>query len=321
MTEYWPHYQSLELNKQVVSLFYNTRQKLSCNLSNYTNYKLYIDLLDNNNKRKLFSNVLIELEIIVLDIIALDLKIASIKLLSSKILFDLIYKSLKSFVPNLKYNYSDFFNDFSVYLRIVLNEYHLLIEYLLIYLTHGSSEMQSQFFVFDYKKTPITHVYILFENLLVQVSNTIIYCIVGKMNSLFNIITFIKKNKLSNISYFSMRSIALFLNTLFIQNIIQLYISQPKSIYNSRYKVWLLSSSGLVVKYIYIYRLNDIYSLSKVQLIIFFLVEIQDLIIPQVERFVFIISKVFLYVLVSFLSNSVIFCIRFILSSIYNNYK
>nr|YP_010903591.1 hypothetical protein REP92_pgp184 [Hypnea wynnei]WCH56443.1 hypothetical protein [Hypnea wynnei] len=321
MIQYWPRYQSLELNKQVVSLFYNTRQKLSHNLSNYTNCKLYVDLLDHNNKRKLFSNVLIELEIIILDIIALDLTITSIKLLSSKILFDLIYKSLKRFIPECKYSYDDFFSISSTYWRIILNEYHLLIEHLLIYLTHGSSKIQDHFFVFDYEKTPISHVYVLFENLLVQVSDLIIYCILSKKNSLFSIITFIKNNHLSNISYFSMRSITLFLNTLLVQSIIQLYISQPKSIYDSRYKVWLLSSSGLVIKYIYVSRLDDIYLLSKFQLLIFFFIEIQDLIVPQVEKFVFIISKIFLYVFVSFLGNSVIFCIRFILSSIYNNYK
>nr|QCI07135.1 hypothetical protein [Hypnea pannosa] len=321
MIEYWPHYQSLELNKQVVSLFYNTRQKLSCNLSNSTNYMLYIDLLDNDNKQRLFSNVLIELEIIILDMIALDLTITSIKLLSSKILFDLIYKSLKRFTPNLEYDYNVFFTKFSVYLKIVLNEYYLLIECLLIYLTHGSSKIQSQFFVFNYEKTPISHVYILFENLLVQVSDVIIYCIVSKIDSLFSIITFIKNNNLSNTSYFSIRSIAFFLNTLLIQNIIQLYINQPKSIYNSRYKVWLLTSSGLVVKYIRVSRLYDICLLSKWQLLILFLVELQDLIVPQVEKFVFIISKIFLYVLVSFLGNSVIFCIRFILGGVYNNYK
>nr|WCH57042.1 hypothetical protein [Hypnea musciformis] len=321
MIEYWPHHQSLELNKQVVSLFYNTRQKLFYNLSNSTNYMLYIDLLDNNNKQRLFSNVLIELEIIILDIIALDLTIESLKLLSSKILFDLIYKSLKKFVPTLKCNYSDFFTDFSVYLKTIVNEYHLLFEYLLIYLTHGSSKIQSQFFIFEYEKTPVSHVYILFENLLVQVSDVIIYCIVSKMDSLFSIINFIKNNNLSNISYFSIRSMALFLNTLLIQSLIQLYISQPKSIYNSRYKVWLLGSSGLVVKYIYVSRLDDIYLLSKLQLIIFCLVEIQDLIVPQVEKFIFIVSKILLYVLVSFLGNSVIFCIRFILSSIYSNYQ
>nr|YP_010903195.1 hypothetical protein REP76_pgp182 [Hypnea cornuta]WCH55648.1 hypothetical protein [Hypnea cornuta] len=321
MIEYWPHYQSLELNKQVVSLFYNTRQKIYYNLSNSTNCMLYIDLLDNNNKQRLFSNVLIELEIIILDVIALDLTIESLKLLSSKILFDLIYKSLKKFVPNSKYHYDDFSTDFSVYLKNIMNEYHIIIEYLLIYMTHGSSKMQSRVFVFDYEKTPISHVYILFENLLVQVSDAVIYCIVSKMNSLFNIIDFIKNNKLSNISYFSIRSIALFLNTLLIQNVIQLYINQPKYIYNSRYKVWLLGSSGLVVKYIYVSRLDDVYLLSKWQLVIFCLVEIQDLIVPQVEKFVFVISKILLYVLVSFFGNSVIFCIRFILSSVYNGYK
>nr|YP_010902398.1 hypothetical protein REP52_pgp184 [Hypnea nidifica]WCH54253.1 hypothetical protein [Hypnea nidifica] len=321
MTQYWPCYQSLELNKQVVSLFYNTRQKLSYNLSNHTNYKLYVDLLDYNKKKKLFSNVLIELEIMVLDIIALDLTISSIKLLSSKILFDLIYKSLKRFIPKLKYNDNDFFISSSVYLKMISNEYHLLIEYLLIYLTYGSSEMQGYFFVFDYKKTPISHVYILFENLLVQVSDLIIYCVLGQMNSLFNIMNFIKNNDLSNISYFSIRSLSLFLNTLLIQNIIQFYISQPKSIYDSRYNVWLLSSSGLVVKSIYVSRWDEIYLLSKFQLFIFFLIEIQDLILPQVEKFVFIISKIFLYVLVSFFGNTVIFCIRFLLNHIYNNNK
>nr|WCH54652.1 hypothetical protein [Hypnea edeniana] len=321
MIQYWPCYQSLELNKQVVSLFYNTRHKLSYNLSNNTNYKLYVDLLDYNNKRKLFSNVLIELEIMILDIIALDLTITSIKLLSSKILFDLIYKSLKRFIPKFKYDYNNFFSSSSIYLRMVFNEYKLLMEHLLIYLTHGSSEMRGHVFVFDYEKTPISYVYVLFENLLIQVSDLIIYCILSQMNSLFSIMNFIKNNNLSNISYFSMRSISLFLNSLLIQNIIQFYISQPKSIYDSRYKVWLLSSSGFVVKYIYVSRWDDIYLLSKFQLFIFYLIEIQDLIVPQVEKMFFFISKIFLYILVSFLGNTVIFCIRFILSNIYNNYK
>lgn len=321
MIQYWPCYQSLELNKQVVSLFYNTRQKLSYNLSNHTNYKLYIDLLDYNNKKNLFYNVLIELEIMILDIIALDLTITSIKLLSSKILFDLIYKSLKRFIPKLKYNYNDFFSSSSIYLRMIFNEYYLLIEHLLIYLTHGSSEMRGHFFVFDYEKTPISHVYVLFENLLVQVSNLMIHCTLSQMNSLLSVMNFIKNNNLSNISYFSIRSISLFLNNLLIQNIIQFYVSQPKSIYDSRYRVWLLSSSGLVVKYIYVSRWDDIYLLSKFQLFIFFLVEIQDLIVPQVEKIIFVISKIFLYILISILGNTLIFCIRFILSNVYNNYK
>nr|YP_010902797.1 hypothetical protein REP59_pgp183 [Hypnea flava]WCH54851.1 hypothetical protein [Hypnea flava] len=319
MIQYWPRYQSLELNKQVVSLFHNTRKKISYNLSNDTKYKLYVDLLDYNSKRKLLSNVLIELEIMILDIIALDLTITSIKLLSSKILFDLIYKSLKRFMPNFEYNYDDFFCSPSIYLRMVFNEYYLLIEHLLIYLTHGSYEMRGHLFVFDYEKTPISYVYILFENLLIQVSDLIIYCILSQINSLFSIMNFIRNNNLSNISYFSIRSISLFLNTLLIQNMVQFYIVQPKSIYDSRYKVWLLSSSGLVLKYIHVSRWDDIYLLSKFQLFIFFLVEIQDLIVPQVEKFVFVVSKVFLYILVSFLGNTVIFCIRFILSNIYNN--
>nr|WCH56044.1 hypothetical protein [Calliblepharis sp.] len=321
MIQYWPQYQSLELNKQVVSLFYNTRQKLSYDLSNQTNNSLYIDLLDSNNKKKLFSNVLIEMEMIILDIIALDLKLENIQLLSSKILCDLIYKSLKRFIPRSLYYCDNFFTNHSNYLKAVFTEHRLLIEYILIYLTHGTSKIVSHIFVFDNKNTPINHVYVLFENLIIQSSDLIIYIILNDMNSLFSVVTFIKKNQLSNNSYLSIRSLVLFLNTLVIQNSFRLYISQPKSIYDSRYKVWLLSSSGLITKYIHVSRLDDICLLSKLQMVIFFFMEVQDLIVPQVEKLILILSKIFLYILVNLLGNSAIFFIRFILVSVNSLHK
>nr|WCH56243.1 hypothetical protein [Hypnea sp.] len=321
MIQYWPQHQGLELNKQVVSLFYNTRQKLSYDLFNQTNDNLYIDLLDSDNKKKLFSSVLIELEILILDIIALDLKLKSIELLSSKILCDLIQKSIKRFMSCSVYNYNDFFINHSNYLKVIFAEHRLLIEYILVYLTHGTSQIVSHLFVFDNNNTPINHVYILFENLLIQVSDLAIYVVLNNLNSLFSVASFIKKNKLCNASYLSIRAIALFFNTLVLQNSVRLYINQPKAIYNSRYKVWLLNSSGLVAKYIYVSRLNDVYSLSKLQLIVFFFIEIQDLMVPQLEKLILIISKIFLYFLVNLIGNSAIFCIRFILVSVSSIHK
>nr|QVY58322.1 hypothetical protein [Kappaphycus striatus] len=320
MIQYWPRHQSFELNKQVADLFSNTRQKFSYNLFNTTNDNLYLDLLDNFNKKQLFIIVLIELEIVLLDIIELDLSIEMIQLLSYKILHDIVQKSVKRFSRKADsiYKNIDLDNCKSNYLQIILSEYKLLLEYLLIYLIYGTSKIKKSIFVFDNNSTPNLHVSILFENLVIQISDLVICIIIESMQSLSNIIFFVKNYLLCNSSYISFRSIALFRNNLIVQNFIRFYISQPKAIYSSRYKVWLLSANGLVSKYIYISRLDDISSLSTIQLISLFLIEIQDLIIMKFEKFLLIVIKLFIYVLINLLSNSIIFCIRSIVVSINN---
>nr|QVY57914.1 hypothetical protein [Betaphycus gelatinus] len=320
MIKYWPQDQSFELNKQVANLFSDTRQKFSYNLLNKTNDNLYLDLLDNFNKKKLFTIVLIELEIVLLDIIELNLSIEMIQLLSYKILYDILQKSVKRFSNKAKsiYKNIDSSNCKSNYLHITLSEYKLLLEYLLIYLVYGTSKIRKNIFVFDNNNTPNQHVSILFENLVIQISDLVICMIIESMQSLSKIISFIKNYALCNSSYISFRSIALFRNNLVLQNFIRFYINQPKAIYSSRYKVWLLSSHGLVSKYIYISRLDDISSLSTTQLLSLFLIEIQDLIIVKLEKFLLIVIKLFIYILTNLLSNSIIFCIRSIVVSINN---
>ena len=95
------------------------------------------------------------------------------------------------------------------------------------------------------------------------------------------------------------------------------YIQKPKEIYSSRYKVWLISSQGLVAKYIAITRLDDCTQLSNIQLVFILFLEIQDIIIPKIEKLLLILSKIIIYIFINFLGNSIIFCIRTILSGIY----
>nr|YP_010904190.1 hypothetical protein REQ04_pgp186 [Catenella fusiformis]WCH57441.1 hypothetical protein [Catenella fusiformis] len=321
MIKFWPRYQSLELNKQVAYLFSHTRQKFLGNLLNKTNENLYIDLLDNNNKKQLFSIVLLELEILILDIVELDLNINNIKLLNYKILYDFIQKSLNRFLSKtVSYNITlKEFN--SVYIHIVFAEHRLLLEYVLIYLIYGTSDISNNIFVFDDKNTPVKHVSVLFENLVIQVSDLVVCSILESLGSLYSIATFIKGCYLSNSSYFPVRSIALFRNTLIFQNFIRLYFGQPKAIYSSRYKVWLMSSSGLISKYIYTSRLDDLSTLSTIQLVILYLIELQDIIIPQIEKFLLMLSKIFMYILINLLGNSAILCIRSVIVSINNVQK
>nr|YP_010985869.1 hypothetical protein RMF00_pgp150 [Grateloupia asiatica]WOL36787.1 hypothetical protein [Grateloupia asiatica] len=320
MVEYWPNKQGIQLNNEVARLFLTTKKKFSHNLVNTTHTQLYIDILDNSSRHKLFSTILTQLELLILDIIELDLSTNHIKLLNYKILCDLNQKSLNSFITmlELKNNSIKFIDQPEYfYSRRLLLEHRLILEHLLIYLTFGSSYVSCQSFAFNNQKTPRKHVAILLENLIIQVGNSVIFMVFESLKSLSNIIDFFIHNQLCNSIFMSTRSLALFHNNLIWQNIIYFYITQPRIIYNGRYQIWLINSSGIDTKYIHISRLNDLPKLSTPKLLSIFLIEIQDLILPKIEKFLLVLSKILLYILIHILGNSAIFIIRIITSSLY----
>nr|YP_009244539.1 hypothetical protein Gchil_131 [Agarophyton chilense]AMK96781.1 hypothetical protein Gchil_131 [Agarophyton chilense]ASP44676.1 hypothetical protein [Agarophyton chilense]UAD84289.1 hypothetical protein [Agarophyton chilense] len=324
MVNYWPYKQGIDLNHEVAYLFAYIRQKCQSNLSNKTKDYLYIDLLNNSVKHRLFSIVLVELEVLVLDLIELNLSCHGIQVLKDKILYDLIQKVIANFLIDLDAN--SFYVVLTEikrypYLKFLLLEYKWLLENLLIYLIFGSMHIKNYIFAFDRKCTPIKHVAILLENLMIQISNLAIFMILENLKSLSNIIVFLKKYQLCNGSYLSIRSLAALRNNLFYQNLLYLYIFRPKCIYSNRYKIWLISSKGLVTKYIYVSRLEDFIQLSYLQLIIITLVELQDFIIPKCERILVVLAQLILYVFINILGNGITFLVRTIILGIDNLQK
>lgn len=317
MIKYWPNKQSIDLNHAVVNLFIATKKKFIYNLSNKTNYYLYIDILNNTNKEKLFRITLNELEKLILDLIQSSPSKKELTKLSYKILCNVIKKISKQFLYLINqdkriylYKTNVFFN----YNNLVYKENHLLINTLLIYLIFGSSIVDEKLFIFNKLYTPHKHVQVLFENFIIQTSNLTIYHIFHQSLSLSQVINFIHNNQISNYSYISTRSIILFFNNLNWQNFIHEYITQPKQIYSSRYQVWLISNEGIITKYIYTYRLKDIKRINKMKTFFLLCLEIKDILIPKIEKIIIIISKYFLYIFINLLGNIIILMIRGIIS-------
>nr|QCI05951.1 hypothetical protein [Delesseria sanguinea] len=183
----------------------------------------------------------------------------------------------------------------------------------MIYLIFGSSYIDEDIFMFSNYYTPYKHVQILFENFVVQISNLIIYNLCNKFISLPEAIYFLNKHKICSYSYISTRSIALFFNNLNWQNLIYIYINQPKSIYNARYQVWLINSKSIITKYIYSSRLRDLHKISKTKMILLFFLEFKDFLIPKIEKFFNIIIKYIIYMIINLFSNIIILAIRIII--------
>nr|QCI08687.1 hypothetical protein [Sphondylothamnion multifidum] len=310
MIKYWPDKPGIKLNNAVVNLFVATHQKLKQNLYNKTYHYLYSDILDDVTKYKLLSTILKELEILILDITELNIDINEINKLQNKILYNFINTSCKAFIKTIQKSCININEIEKHTYRDILIDENLLIQPLLIYLIFGSSNINNTVFIFNTKKTPTEHVIIIFENFIIQVSNSIIYKILNQFKSIEKITYFLKKNNLCNSNYLSARSIILIMNQLIWQNFLQEYLYQPKAIYSARYQVWLISSKGLITKYIYLLRLDTLLTLSIGKSSILLFIEILDIIIPKIEKLLLNISKYLLYITMNIFGNSILLIIR-----------
>nr|YP_009244141.1 hypothetical protein Gele_133 [Gelidium elegans]AMK96383.1 hypothetical protein Gele_133 [Gelidium elegans] len=326
MTRLWPTNSGTDLNNEVAYLFFNIKNKFSNNLINYTNFSLYTDLLNIHSKQKLFESFLDELEILILDIVELNLSPENLKALNYKIVCDLITKSKKRFLERLIGAKALFSKHISLnlnllidknYFNLIISEYKIILQNLLIYIVFGSSAIQDTSLGFACVNTPSSYIAILLETSLVQLSNLVLCLILDSYKSLLQISTFLNKYELCNSCYLSIRSLAYFKNALTCQNIVYSYIDYPKSIYNSRYRVFLISSHGIIAKYIYSARFEDMINLSTGQLFTIFFIELQDLLIPKLEEVLSTLGKIILYMIINFCSNSFILIIKIITSRLY----
>ena len=325
MTRLWPKDSGIDLNNEVAYLFFSTKNKLFSNLNNCTNHNLYIDLLNVDGKRILLQTCLYELEILVLDIVELSLSPKNIQFLSYKISYDLINKSKRRFLSNFivgQSNLKSYVCDNSLvmdsYVNLIVSEYKIILYNLLIYIIFGSSAVQDNSIIFTYESTPSYYVSILLETFLVQFSNIVVYIILDSFSTLFDMHYFLSHSKLCNKSYLSIRSLAYFKNSLSYQKLIYSYIRYPQLVYNCRCCVLLISSSGIVSKYIYSTRFKEMLNLSPLQLFTVFLIELQDLVIPRLEFIFLVFGKIVLYIFINLFTNSFIIIVKMVVARFYS---
>lgn len=319
MIKYWPNQQGISLNKNVINIFYHIEKKLLSNLSNNTKCFLYIDILNNYNKYIIMRIILKEFKLLILDLVELNLPLDYIVNMKSQIIIDLTEQAQKKLIRHKdSYLYKNYLNS-DTYIKNIYLQQNLLIEYILIYFLFGSSFIPNNIFPFHNLYTPKEHVQILLENFIIQLSNLLVFYILDPINGLPYNQNTLYKYKLCNATYLATRSIAVFKNNLSFQNITDFYLGQPRAIYSSKYRVFLISSRGIVTKYIFISRINDLQKLSKIQLFLLLFLEIQDIIIPKIENSLLVTTKIIFYTLINVFGNSLILLIRVLINQIKNN--
>nr|YP_010338475.1 hypothetical protein MW432_pgp156 [Rhodaphanes brevistipitata]UNJ18425.1 hypothetical protein [Rhodaphanes brevistipitata] len=293
--EYWPSHQGSELNLCVAQLFAKTRIKCLNYLCNVTSQTMPIDVLFYTKRYQLFQIILNELEKLVLEKITSRTNLNIIKIEKYFILDHLLHRSTHHFftkchrlqyASNQKMKIKLYINFDLQLIRILSNFFEIVFAFLLfgssnkIYMTFG-------------KKVLVAQVEILFENLIIDVSNCIIDALLRNSDG----ISFAFQNYIFDNQYYSIRKIEQIRNNLMWYKFMNQYINIPKNIYENKYSIWIISPKGILAKKISAYRLYELSYLSTNQLIITFILEIQDFLLPKIYALIqFLIKTIFFFI-------------------------
>lgn len=308
MVKYWPTERSINLNNKIVDLFIETEKKIHLKKYNKSNQYLHLDALNLQSRTKLFNCIIDDLRKLILDLIEIDLNLEKINELVDRIRKIFIKKVYRNFLYKIKYE--DINN---LKLNFIVDSNDDLMKYLLIYFTLGSSSISQKIFIFESIYTPYNHVKILLENFIIQTANEIIRKIFQMLDNSPNINTFLKSQNICNKLYLSNRAIILLLNNLKWQHFLQKYVYQVKYIYSERQQILILSSTGIITKYIHISKMQEINKFNKFKTIFILWLEIKDLVIPKLEKLVVQIAKYFLYSSLNLINNILLIIIKTII--------
>lgn len=317
MITYWPNRQSVDLNLAVSNLFAQAYQKLSFELSSKTNDYLAIDILSEQTKRQLLIELLTELEILIVDIIELNLSTKELKQLNDHILLHFLNTATRRLITKLQIQKTNFYIGFHLkYNQLFFQEHSCAFYILLAYLVFGSESILCYTFPFRNKKTPFYHVKALFENAIIQASNITAFNLIENSKSIQTIYSLIYNSKIAHSKYHSIRKISNFKNNLIGNSLINTYMHYPQSIYCGKYNICLLSSKGIIRKYIYLNRSYNYLELSNYQLGSVLYLEIQDFIIPRFNKLISLIGKLIIYVFSEIFSKNFSSSLRYIIKKI-----
>nr|QUE28129.1 Ycf55 [Sahlingia subintegra] len=289
--------------KHITTIFVRLELNFNDNIKNSAKFSLSTDCLKNSSKLLLFKIVVNTLEYKILNLLEVE-KVGSV---SSEytfiILEETISASIEKFLKiylneiHLSFAQSGFGMDFSLCDLVIWN-------HILNYFNTGD------FLVFQQQKSLTLsqklleeHILALLDHFVIKLSNIVIDSILNfNNNSLFSDCL----DCICKTNYLDQRNLINFKNNLLLSKGWDFYIYNPKLIYENKYSLFTIESSMICRKNIYSNRQNELRILSRTQLIILLILEIQDLLLPKLKNIVYLFGKsllyIFLYILRTFMS-------------------
>ena len=136
-----------------------------------------------------------------------------------------------------------------------------------------------------YKAPSPTLLEAFLDNLVIEISNCVIYLIISSFSSSYTL-----RQTLFRSKFLSWRNYERFQNNLRWQLNIKTYIKHPMDLYNSSFDLYLLGSSGIYSRTIFANRAVELSNLKQLSLLTVLSLEARDFFASRIEELVYLIS-------------------------------
>ena len=290
----------LRISELFVTLYY--KYKRDACFVNRSKVLLGLDLLRDGIKHELLQTVTVTVEeqfLVTLTKVHLGEKTK----VPQEILMQIIQTSTKRFFAQY-YGYSieikpNVFKN-SLYIRSLFEDANLLVKVPFFSLIDNKSPAFKTTFLPLYKKATNRILEILFDNLIINVSEAIVRFILND----FLVVRDIQQNWFRS-NFLSTRNLERFKNNIAWQDRKSTYLKRPTSIYNNEYETWILTPDGFYIQTIYANRITQLLKLNRSSLVIINYVEFQDFLLCRIDETVFFASQTTRYLLTSVIGQTI----------------
>ena len=174
----------------------------------------------------------------------------------------------------------------SLYIKKLLEDIEIVFQVPLYTLVDQKSPAFRSIYYPIYNFASEDFIEALIDNLVLEISNCIIYFSVFNFSSIYAF-----RQTLYKAKFLSLRNFERFKNNISWQLQIRFYIQRPLDLYNNRYELFILRTSGIYEKKIYANRSREVSYLTKWALVPLVFIELKDFLIGRLDEFFYITSK------------------------------
>lgn len=279
--------------KHITTIFVRLELNFNDHIKSSTKFPLAIDCLKDSSRLLLLKIVANTVEYKIVNLLEIEMA----GLISSEnafvILEEIISVSIKKFLKIYLDVIPEFFVESSFGMNFSLCDL-VVWNHILNYVNTGNASVfQSQKSLNLSQELLEEHILALLNHFVVKVSHIVVDSILN-LNS--NVLIRTSLHNICDTHYLSQRNLINFKNNLLLSKGLDFYIYNPKFIYENKYSLFTIESSMIFRKSIYSDRQNELGLLSRPQLTVLLLLEIQDLLLPKCRNVVYLFGKSVIYV-------------------------
>lgn len=278
------------INKSVaVNIFSRVLYKTTFANKKGGQFILSIDLLKAEIKKDLLCLTSTKLESFFQSFLKKGQRNSSFKYYRKQLFLKILYEICEEFLNKqygckLKVNFKTLKNE--LYTVHLLKDLEILFQVPFYGLIDPKDPQFLSIYYPVYSKASEPFIEALLDNLIIEISNCVVYFTVINFSSIYLFRQTIYRSK-----FLSLRNLERFKNNLIWQIRLKTYIQNPTDLYDNCYRIYILRTNGISNRLIYANRTNQIQSLTSFPLAIISSIELRDFLLSRLDETIYFLSN------------------------------